>query len=187
MSIRYRRQLSNRLLPLLRALLGLAMLMRGGTTAEYQLKAGFLYNFAKFVTWPPETFSGSSQLFSICVSGGQQWQQAVQETLKGKTVDERMVVVRSVGNDREVKGCQVLFFPAGDGARLQSLLPEAKPSGVLTVIDAGRDEKRGRSGAVITLVVDANRMRFVIDVKAAEKAELTVSSKLLSLALAVQQ
>jgi hypothetical protein len=165
----------------------LASSMQAEAPTEYQVKAGFLYNFAKFVTWPPETFNGSSQLFNICVSGGQQWDQALQETLKGKTVNERAVVIRSVRTDKEVKGCQVLFISEGDGARLQSLLTEAKPSGVLTVMDAGREGKRERRDAVIRFVMDANRVRFVIDVKAAERADLTISSKLLSLALEVQQ
>ncbi len=163
------------------------MVMRGDAMTEYQVKAGFLYNFTKFVVWPPETFNGSGPLFNVCTSGGPQLNQALGETLKGKTVNERAVVTRNVHSDKEVKGCQVLFIPGAEGTRWENFLPDAKGYGILTVLDAGRERKRGRSGAVITLVLDANRVRFIVDTKAADKAGLTVSSRLLSLALEVQQ
>jgi hypothetical protein len=63
----------------------------------------------------------------------------------------------------------------------------AKLPGVLTLTESNRLRKSERSGAVITFVLDQNRVRFVIDIKAAEKAGLTICSKLLSLALEVQQ
>jgi YfiR/HmsC-like len=161
--------------------------MQADTGTEYQVKAGFLYNFSKFVTWPPETFVDARQLFNICTSGEQSWSQTFEEALKGKTVDERAVITRIVHSEKDVKGCQVLFVPAPEESKWQSLMLNARFPGMLTVTESNRLKKHERSGAVITFVLDENRVRFVIDTKAAEKAGLTISSKLLSLALEVQQ
>ena len=161
--------------------------LRADLATEYQVKAGFLYNFIKFVTWTPETFRDERQLFSICTSGGHPWDRALEETLKGKMVGERAVISRNVHGEKDMKGCQVLFIPAPEEPKWEGLMLSAKLPGVLTVTEANREEKRGKSGAVITFVLDGNRVRFVVDAKAAERAGLTISSKLLSLALEVQQ
>lgn len=161
--------------------------MWADTATEHQVKAGFLFNFAKFVTWPPETFNDSHQLFGICTFGERSWDRTLAEALKDKTVRERAVITRNVYSEKDVKGCQVLFIPAAEGPKWESLVPSASFPGVLTVTESNRVEKQAKSSAVITFVLDENRVRFVINTKAAEKAGLAISSKLLSLALEVQQ
>jgi hypothetical protein len=165
----------------------LAASLHADLATEYQVKAGFLYNFAKFVTWTPETFNEGHQLFNICVSGDRSWDRALEETLKGKTVDGRVIVSRSIHSEKDVKGCQVLFVPAPEESKWESLMLDAKLPGVLTVTEGSREGKHRKSAAVITFVLDENRVRFVINTKAAEKAGLVISSRLLSLALEIQQ
>lgn len=182
-------RLINRASLLLTAVVCLISVVRASDVdvKEYQIKAGFIYNFAKFITWPPDTFTDPHQPFIICTAGERLWEQTASETLKGKTIDERTILTRSVHNSKDIKNCQVLSIIGLEGSRLQDSLLNPGSIGVLTVTDANRNEKRERSGAVIAFVLDESRVRFVVDIKAAEKAGLTISSKLLSLALKVQQ
>lgn len=176
-----------RLWVILCLVLSVALPLRADLATEYQVKAGFLYNFAKFVTWTPEMFGDGHQQFNICTSGGRPWDRVLEETLRGKTIGERTVTSRSVSGEKEASGCQILFIPISEEPKWESAMADAKLPGVLTVTEANREGRRGRSNAIVTFVVDENRIRFVINAKAAEKAGLVISSKLLSLALEVQR
>lgn len=140
---------------------------------EYELKAAFLYSFAKFVEWPDQPGSGN---FALCISGGEQFKVA-HEVLAGKRVRGQPVVVRSVNSATEAAGCRLLFVSAG-ADRMQRAL-EGLGGPVLTVGESGEFL---RSGGMIKLVRADNRLRFEIARAAGERAGLKFSSRLLELA-----
>lgn len=149
------------------------------STVEYQLKAAFLYNFAKFVQWPAETNGGSLDPFALCVSGDEPFR-IIHHYLAGKRIRGQLIAVRAVGGSSELSDCHLLFVSAAS-AQLQHALPSVKGA-VLTV---GEAEDFVTSGGMINLVRVDNRLRFEISRRAGERAGLKFSSQLLKLATPV--
>jgi len=146
-------------------------------SAEFQLKAAFLKTFPQFVTWPRAALEGRST-FDICVAPPDTLGPSLRELVKGTTVGGRPVVVRLVNDS--AAGCQVLFVSAlapDATGRLRALA--GMP--VLTVTDA---KPRG-PGAVIQLRVVANKVRFDVNLAAANAAGLKLNAQLLRVALNV--
>ena len=104
--------------------------------------------------------------------------------LDGKTIDGRQLRARKLENPHDLSGCQVLFVSGPVSLKNSSLFSQPTPN-ILTVTESVPGAPA--SGAMITLVLDSNRVRFIIDNRTAEKAGLSISSKLLSLALQVQR
>ena len=159
--------------------------LQADALTESKVKSAFLYNFTKFVVWPAGAFSSPRQPFTICTLDGGNFQEVLEDTLNGKTVDGRPLRARKLANERDLSGCQVLFMSGAAWSKHRSLLSQPETPNLLTITESSPGGTA--SGAMITLVLDSNRVRFIIDDKAAEKAGLSISSKLLSLALQVQR
>jgi YfiR/HmsC-like len=153
--------------------------MRGQEMDEYQVKAAFLYNFAKFVEWPARTFRTPRDPIVVCVLGPNPFGNALEEVIRGKSIEGRAFAVRHVSAAEEASLCQILFVGSGAGKRFRSLWGNLSPAGILTV---GEAEGFAAGGGVINFKLDGGRVRFEINVDAAEHAQLRISSKLLGLA-----
>ena len=149
--------------------------------SERDVKAAFLYNFAKFVEWPPETFADAGSPLVLCVLDDEPFGASLRATVKGETLDSRRLVVRLLRDPRATQGCHVLFIGAAE-KRLPEILAALRGTGVLTVGGAGDFLERG---GMIRLFLEQNRMRFDVNLDAAEQSRLKLSSKLLRLAHAV--
>ena len=145
---------------------------------EYQVKAAFVYNFAKFVKWPQSLFPDPNSVFTICVFGHGPIDHWLRETVTGHVVDGRSLAVRQLSLVSEASMCQIVFISGAE--QKASLLPltSMKP-GILTI---GESDVAARAGAVINLRLEDNQVRFDINAAAAYKEQLQISSKLLSLA-----
>lgn len=138
-----------------------------------QVKAGFLFNFARFVEWP----SPAAGPLVICVVGDDAFVEILQRVVGGRTVDGRAVAARRLRDDEDPKGCHELFLAAGWRGRTTDLLQRARGP-VLTV---GESVQFLREGGIIRFHVEDNRVRFQISRENAASAGLKVSSHLLSL------
>jgi YfiR/HmsC-like len=152
-----------------------------GATAS-ELKAAFLFNFAKFTEWPPDVVRPTQRLL-ICVARDAGVAAAAERLVKGKAIDGHEVAIVSVNVDRPVDWCHVLYLDGLDGKETARLIESVKSAPVLTV---GDGDEFARRGGVAGLVVEVDRMRFVINVAAARRARLALSSKLLGLASIVK-
>jgi hypothetical protein len=148
--------------------------------SEYQVKAAFLYNFARFVDWPADS---PDSPFVIGIVGDDPFRGALESAVKGKTVNGRPVLVRRFTSAESAHGCQILFISGSERGRLQSILDSLNGSAVLTV---GETEGFARSGVAINFVIENDRVRFEVNVEAAERVQLKISSKLLSIARIVK-
>ncbi len=149
---------------------------------EYQVKAAFIYNFAKFVEWPASSFTSTTAPLQLCVLGNNTLYADLQNIVAEKSIDSRPLQVRRVEMS-EIKGCHVLFIGSVESYRLQQALQAAQGASVLTIGDvAGFLDQ----GGIINFIFDQNRIRFDVNLKAAQTAQLQLSSKLLSLAKSVQ-
>ncbi len=145
---------------------------------EYQVKAAFLFNFAKFVEWPATAFNSADAPLGICVLGENPFGSALEETVRGMEVAGRRFVIRKISEARQAAGCHILFMGASDRRRSRFVLEELKESSILTV---GETEDFIANGGVIRFKLKDERLRFEIDAGAAARERLKISSKLLSL------
>jgi len=163
---------------------------------EYQIKAAFLYNFIKFVDWPKEAMPDGNEPITIGVIGKDPFGNAF-EPVKDKDVREKKVVVKrfkSIADlkklgesgkdelDRQieaVKKCQLLFVCSSEKEHLKDIVNAVKHRPVLTV---GDTEEFLQSGGIISFVMEDQKVRFEVNLTAAEHAKLKIRSQLLRLA-----
>jgi hypothetical protein len=168
------------LLLLLGHLLGHAAIS-AAAEGEYQVKAAMLYNFAKFVEWPVDSF-GNENRITFCVAGKSRFNGAIQQ-MQGKQVKGRSVAIRQITRPEEVIGCQIVFIPETENARMSDYLHHAGNHGTLTVSD---QEHFVASGGMIGFYEEDSKVRFEINPEAAQKRHLQISSHLLNLARRVR-
>lgn len=150
----------------------------GECAPEYQVKAAFLYNFAKFVQWPPETFKGSQSPLILGVLGRDPFGTFLEQTLQGKVAQGRSFVLRRSHDLKELSSCHILFIAASERERLPQVL-KALQGPVLSVSEVPRFT---RQGGIINFYLVGDQVRFEINVKKAEKLQIKISSQLLKLA-----
>jgi YfiR/HmsC-like len=162
-------------------LMGAALQLRAQAKAfdEYQVKAAFLYNFAKFVVWPPGTFASATDPIEICIVGQNPFGSELENMVQGKKVGDRAFTIRWLQDTQQANQCQILFIGAAEWKRTRALLEAVKSPGVLTV---GESDDFTRLGGIICFRLDGQRVRIQVDLNTAEHARLRISSKLLSLA-----
>jgi hypothetical protein len=146
---------------------------------EYEVKAVFLFNFAQFVDWPPEASAGPQAPLIIGVLGDDPFDGYLDDTVRGEKLNNRPFVVQRFRRVEDIDGCQVLFIGHTSPSELEHIMAALKGRSILTV---GDTEGFAEDGGIIRFVTEKNRIRFRINVDAAEAAHLVISSKLLRLA-----
>jgi hypothetical protein len=145
---------------------------------EYAVKAAFLFNFAKFVEWPDDAFADRASPLVLCVLGEDPFGDAL-GFLKGKTANGRPIVIRYAATLEELDRCHLLFVSSSEKPNLPKILQVTKSRSTLTVGDM---EGFARAGGIINLVKTENRVGIEINLEAAQRTRLKISSKLLALA-----
>jgi YfiR/HmsC-like len=179
------RRLAARLIGM--ATLLLSGLLPGGAALasefdEYAVKAAYLYNFAKYVEWPPEAFVSLDAPLLICVAGDNPFGGAL-DTLSGKLVESHPVVVRATPTAASFDKCHIVFISRAEQGRFKPLLTKLARLPILTVSDI---TDFARSGGMIGLTEADQRIRFDINLTVARQANLKLSSQLLKLATIVE-
>ena len=150
------------------------------TSSEYQLKAVFLYHFVQFTEWPTNAFSSTNSPVVIGVLGDDPFGRLLEETVRDETPNGRRVTVQRYRRAEDIKECHVLFISRSETKRLGEILAGL---GGRTILTVGEAETFAESGGMIGFVVEKNKIRFKINAEAARRANLTLSSKLLRLAV----
>lgn len=145
---------------------------------EYQVKAAFLYNFVKFVEWPAPALPLNSPV-SLCVLGPDPFGGDLESTVEGRVLNGQPLRIRRSERLEDLAACHVLFISSSERAGLASVLAALKEASVLTV---GETDGFATQGGMIRLTLEENKVRFEINVHAAERARLRISSQLLRLA-----
>jgi hypothetical protein len=148
---------------------------------QQQVKAGYLYNFARFTTWPASKFASPGDAILLCVLENDPLTAALDESLRGKSIDARPLLVRQVQRAEDMRACHVAYLGVLAGERLDAALDSLAGSGVLTIYENGSR----RVGGAIHLFVEERRLRFEINKGTAQRERLELSSRLLGVAAAV--
>ena len=151
---------------------------------EYSVKAAYLYNFTHFIEWPSNSFAAPDARIVIGVLGEDPFGEVLDQAVKGKTVCGRAFEVRRSQQLGELRGCQVLFVCASETRRLPEILETVKKTGQVTISDLDRFAEQG---GVISFYMDNNRVRFKINLTAAERAGIKISSRLLRLGTIIRE
>jgi len=156
-----------------------AAVAQAQSASEYQVKAAFLFNFARFVEWPADAFLSVDSPLQICILGQDPFGRDFEQMIEDKTVSGHRMELAHPEGVPQARACQILFISSPDKQQIRETLEGLKGSSVLTVGDAPGFAKMG---GVINFVLDDNRVRFEINQKAAEAAHLKLSARLLTVA-----
>jgi hypothetical protein len=165
------------------------LFVRGGRPAnaqedsqptEYEIKAAFIFNFAKFVEWPAAAFPKASSPIIVGVLGENPFHDALDRTIKSKTIDEHPVIIRQFRAATDVTNCHILFISSSEKARLPQIVKQLNGRSVLTV---GEMPGFTETGGMINFVLEGSKIRLQINNDAAINAGLKISAKLLSVGL----
>lgn len=148
---------------------------------EYGVKAVYLFNFGKFIEWPASAKKDDS--FAICVLGADPFGSVLDATLAGEAIDNRKLVAKRIASARDAD-CRILFVSSSEAPRLKDILASLNKSAILTVSDLPDFTV---NGGMIQFVLQGDKVRFEVNLTAAEKADLTLSSQLLKVAQAVRR
>src|SRR5437588_1254667 len=130
----------------------LALTAYAQTIDEYQVKAAFLYNFAKFVEWPSQTFKTDKDPMRICVLGQDTFDRSLEEAVGGKTVFGRPFAIIDISDMRQAAECQMLFVGSSQHKRLKAILGAIRSPGILTV---GEADDFAAQGGIVNFRVEA--------------------------------
>ena len=154
------------------------------TAEEYQIKAAFLYHFAQFVEWPDRTLNAKDPSLNLCIFDGNPHLMELRNSIEGKPIGSRVFHVRQLSQAQEIKGCHILFLSRDEARRQSATLKSLRGQPILTV---GETVNFLTDGGMIRFHLEDNKIRFDINLGAAELSHLKISSRLLLLATSVNR
>lgn len=153
--------------------------MAQNSAAEYQLKAVFLYNFTRFVEWPPTAFESYNDAFVIGIVGDDPFGAMLERTIADEMIGRHPIRIRRYNELKDIGDCHILFVNSGDATETRKILAAMEGKKTLTVSDM---PNFARMGGMIGFYTLQNKIRMQINATEARKAGLSISSKLLSVA-----
>lgn len=153
------------------------------STAEYRVKAAFLYNFSKFVEWPAAAMGDSDRPFVIGVCGDDPFGSDLNKTVEGKTVEGRPYSIKRFRRAADIQSCHILFISESEKSKAAKIIDNLQNAHTLVVGDTDGFIQRG---GAINFIIEDKKVRFEINPEAVSRAGLKVSSKLLALAKIVK-
>ena len=159
-----------------------ALRSQAPVVAAHEVKAAYLYQFGKYVEWPSDPRTGAP--FAICILGQDPFGLALDDIVKGRLLSDRPVTIKRIIGASELQDCRILFISRSEDDRLLAILKELSGRTVLTV---GEGLQFTRRGGMVGFTTDSQKIRFAVNLAAAEAAQLRVSSQLLRVAVSVHR
>jgi hypothetical protein len=153
--------------------------LRAYESPEYDVKAAFLFNFAKFVEWPPSSFAGPEAPLAICVLGHDPFGATLDSVVRGESANDHPIAVERPQDAAAASSCQILFVSTSEQPRVADILRTIDRRRTLTVSDVPGFLE---AGGALRFFLAGNHVRFEINVAITEEAHYRVSSKLMRVA-----
>lgn len=165
-----------------------ALALAGGAQAadelELKVKAAFLFNFAKFTTWPDDKVGSADAPLYLCVHGDSPIVPVLQDTVRGRSIGSHAIEILHSAHAEELRRCHLVYVGATEEGRIAANLGTLASHGVLTVHEARAAQP---DGVVRFFLSDGGRVRFEVNVTAASREQLSLSSKLLEVSQVVNR
>lgn len=152
--------------------------------SEATVKAAFVYNFAKFAEWPADAFASEQDPIRLCLFGSPDSFMVALTEIEGKSAQNRPIRVQKLNRSTGFRGCHILAVAESESRQIQEIVHAAADQGAMTV---GEIDGFSDLGGTIGLVVDNARVQFEVNLEAAKRANLKLSSQLLKLARKVRR
>jgi uncharacterized protein DUF4154 len=149
-----------------------------GAPSEYAVKAAFLFNFAKFVDWPPSKFAAENAPLVIGLVGDDVFGDVLDSTIHRKAVNNHPLVLRRLARGGALKDCHILFVSPSEKDHLAEIIAAVKGSAVLTVSET---DQFLDNGGTINFWIEGDQVKLEIALGPAEREGLKISSRLLNL------
>ena len=146
---------------------------------EYEVKAAYLFNFARYVEWPGQAFASPTEPLHVCVLGNDQLAGALDRTVAGRAAGGRPVIAEVKRSAAEARYCPLVFVALREWERFPGVIEQLRGHGVLTV---GETAAFAQAGGIIAFTIEDGRVRFVVNQAARDRAGFRISSHMLSLA-----
>jgi hypothetical protein len=153
---------------------------RGQEAPDVAVKASFLYKLASFVDWPANSFASNFDPFVICVVGKDPFGPVLDRAVAGQRAGSRMIVVKRLARAPRDSGCQIMYLGGSTAQPVKDALDAVHATPVLTVTD------EASAAGVIDFALDKGTVRLRVDNQLAAEDGLSISSKLLGLAMSVK-
>jgi TonB family protein len=153
---------------------------RGQSASEYQVKAAYLYNFAKLAEWPDNGFSTPTSPIVFCVLGGDDdFVAMLRNTLRNKSINAHSLVAKALSSPSETDSCTLLFLRGSEKSRVPGVISGVKKSSTLLV---GEDSSFLKNGGMINLVLKEGKVRFEVNSLALDRADIRFDTSFLNMA-----
>jgi hypothetical protein len=171
-------------LVLIPAMMPRAAVAQAGSAGEYEVKAAMLYNLTRFVEWPPSVYADPHAATVLCILGRDPFESSLASLVSKSAVSNRPVEIRHLQDNNDIRACHVLYVSSSARKDVVQILSQLKGSSVLTVGEMNRFAERG---GMIQFSLEEKEVRFDINLDAAARANLKISSRLLALARIVKE
>ena len=148
---------------------------------EQLIKAAFIYNFAKFTRWPDNTWEKQDAPLNLCITGDDKLANELKH-LQDRTIQGHSLSIQSLHHTVSVKSCHLLYIATSENKHYRKTLKTLHKKPILTVSELPHF---ARSGGIIELIKENDRTRFIINMNAAHEANIELSSRLLKLAIVI--
>jgi YfiR/HmsC-like len=146
---------------------------------EYRVKAAFLFHFAQLIDWPGDKLTVADNSLYLCTFREDPFQGALENTVAGKTIGNRVIRIRHLKQPQDLQGCHLVFLGKAQSKLIPMLLADLRNAPVLTV---GETPDFLGAGGMICFHLEDGKVRFAINLTAAESAGIKIRSRLLVLA-----
>jgi len=146
---------------------------------EYEVKAAYIFNFAKFVEWPDSIFASKDSPLILGIYNGDPFGDIIEKTFTDNPIKDRKWSVKYFKDINEITYCHILFIPRIDKSELLKVLNLVRNKSILTVGD--NINEFCQLGGIINFTSQESKFRFEINNYEAKKSKLEISSKLLIL------
>jgi len=157
--------------------------VKADVMSENDVKAAYIFNFAKFVEWPEKAFASKSAPIVLCVLGDDSLGDAIQN-LETKKIKGRSLSVVRTRSKEQIRSCHILYISESEKKEISDILSKMDGRPCLTVSSVN---EFAAQGGMIGFVRKGNKVRFEVNPDAVRRAELAVSSRLLNLAIIVRE
>jgi hypothetical protein len=150
---------------------------------EYKVKASYLYKFGEFVNWPLSAFGSPASVVNLCVAGKDPFGLILDQAVAGQRIAQRPITIRRLEVVGRNSGCHILYVGGSERQSVAQALDAVHGANMLTVTETNSEDAKG----IINFITKNGHVRFDIDEPAVSRSGLTISSKLLELALSFRR